>query len=100
MSTDLSDAMTDLVAAVRAGEDLAAAAAAIAPDYRLHPDLLVRKFHEAYPCGLHPLASPERMAEIEGHLIERSIYDSIGLKVTIDQFDEATRRALRKVCGL
>ena len=100
MSTDLSDAMTDLVIAVRAGEDLAAAAVVIAPDYRLHPDLLVRKFREAYPCGLHPLASPERMAEIEGHLIERTICERVGLKVRIDQFDEATRRDLRKICGL
>lgn len=62
--------MTDLVADVRKGVDLQAAAAAIAPDYGFHPSLLVRKFNEAYPDGLPPVASRVKLRRLE-----RAIYD-------------------------
>ena len=101
MSTSaLADAMTDLVGEVRGGAKLEAAAAAIAPDYGFHPSLLVRKFNEAYPCGLPKLVSPQRMASMEDRLIERTICERTGLVVKITQFDDATRRDLRRICGL
>lgn len=96
----LSDAMTDLIGEVRKGAKLEAAAAAIAPDYGFHPGLLVRKFNEAYPCGLPKLASPKVMASMEDRLIERTICERTGLVVKITQFDDATRKDLRKICGL
>lgn len=101
MSTSaLADAMTDLVGEIRNGVRPEDAAASIAPDYGLHPCLLVRKFNEAYPCGLPKLASPERMASMEDRLIERTICERTGLVVKITQFDDATRRDLRRICGL
>jgi hypothetical protein len=96
----LADAMTDLVGEVRDGAKLEAAAAAIAPEYGLHPSLLVRKFNEAYPCGLPKLIAQKELKQIEDRLIERTICERTGLVVKITQFDDATRRDLRRICGL
>jgi len=100
--TALSDAMIDLVAEMRRGTSLNMAATLIAPDYKLHPDLLVRKFHEGYPNGLPRLAPAKEQERVEDRIIIREVEQRIGLTLTRKSLaeDAEMRRLLRKVSGL
>jgi hypothetical protein len=93
--TALSDAMTDLVDEMRRGTSLNMAATLIAPDYKLHPDLLVRKFHEGYPSGLPRVASPEEMERFERSMQAYKMREFIALiERMVKEREEAAQRRI------
>lgn len=94
----LTDAMTDLVAEVRAGAEPEVASAEIANDYGLNVALLRRKFAEAYPMGLPTVLDRDALATLQRKLWEAQHRQDMADMAAIAEY-AAQRQRQRRANG-